>query len=167
MDIQRVIYDENITYDKMMQECYFDYLRLIVPHGSKLIEGLAHPAPGKYFLSGLEADGKAVTLQEGLNDWTVFGQFFVVEYGKQLLTWLEYDLPVVVRDAARQKQYVLLLQKQPGTDAMQVNVKLTLPVGARLVSTNFIPATRSGDTLEFDLHLEVDQQLEVVYVPAP
>jgi hypothetical protein len=163
---QAVIYDENITYDKMVQQCYYDYMRLIVPRGSKLIEALAIPTPGKYLLSGLDADGKAVTLQDGLNDWTVFGQFFVVDYGKQLLTRLEYDLPVVIKDAGRQKRYMLLLQKQPGTEGMQVIVKITLPVGARLISTNLKPDNKSGNTLEFNLHLNVDQQLEVAYVPA-
>ncbi len=163
---QKVIYDENITYEKMMQECYYDYLRLIVPRGSKLVQATAHPAPGKYFLSGVAVDGEAMTLQDGLSDRTVFGQFFVVEYGKQLLARLEYDLPVVVRGAARQKRYVLLLQKQPGTDAMHVKVELTIPAGARLVSTNLKPATRSSDTLEFDLLMDIDRQLEVVYVLA-
>ncbi len=164
---QKVIYDENITYEKMMQECYYDYLRLIVPRGSRLVQATAHPSPGKYFLSGVSADGEAVTLQDGINDQTVFAQFFVVEYGKQLLTRLEYDLPVIVRDAARQKRYILLLQKQPGTDAMQVNVKLIIPTGARLVSTNLKPDISSGDTLEFDLRLNIDQQLEVAYELAP
>jgi hypothetical protein len=164
---QMVVYDENITYEKMMQECYYDYLRLIVPLGSKLIQAIAHPAPGEYFLNGLTADGEATTLQDGLHDWTVFGQFFVVDYGKQLLTRLEYDLPVVVRDAARQKRYTLLLQKQPGTDAMRVNIKMTLPAGTRLVSTSLKPVTSSRDTLEFEVHLDIDRQLEVVYAPAP
>ena len=164
---QKVVYDVNITYEKMMQECYYDYLRLIVPRGSNLTQASAHPAPGEYFLNGLTADGKATTLHEGLRDWTVFGQFFVVDYAKQLLTRLEYDLPVVVRDAARQKRYTLLLQKQPGTDAMQVNIKLTLPAGARLVSTNLKPINSSGDTFEFVVHLDMDRQIEVVYALAP
>jgi hypothetical protein len=164
---QNLIYDETITYGKLSQTCYYDYLRLIVPLGSQLLQASAHPVPGKYFLSGLAADGNAVPLQDSLSDWTVFGQFFVVEYGKQLLTRLEYDLPVIVSDGSRQKRYSLLLQKQPGTDEMPVKVELTLPAKASLVSTNLIPASRSGDTLEFDLHLDVDQQLEVVYTLTP
>ena len=160
---QIIPYDKNVTYDKMMQACYYDYLHLIVPRGSQLLQATAHPVPGNYLISGLDADGKAVPLQDSLNNWTLFGQFFVVEYGKQLLTRFEYDLPVVVTDVVRQKRYTLLLQKQPGTDAMRVVVKLTLPAQARLVSSSLIPATRSGDTLEFDLRLDVDQQLEVIY----
>jgi len=164
---QIVPYDANVTYDKLTQGCYFDYLRLVVPRGSQLREATAHPVLAKYLLSGMAADGKTETLQDDPPGWTMFGQFFVVEYGKQLLTRFEYDLPVVVTDAAGQKRYVLLLQKQSGTDAMPVKVKLTLPAGARLVSVSPSPTVQSGAVLEFDLRLDVDRQIEVVYALAP
>jgi len=160
-------YDRNVTYDKMIQRCYYDYLRLVVPRGSQLRQATAHPVLGKYLLSGVVTDGKTETLQDDPPGWTMFGQFFVVEYGKQLLTRFEYDLPVVVTDAAGQKRYVLLLQKQSGTDAMPVKVKLTLPAGARLVSVSPSPTVQSGAVLEFDLRLDVDRQIEVVYALAP
>jgi hypothetical protein len=164
---QVISYHRNVDYANMMQACYYDYLRLIVPHGSQLLEASAHPVPGKYLVSGRPADGKAVLLHEGLNNWTIFGQFFVVEYGKELQTRLEYDLPVVVTDRLRQKRYTLYLQKQPGTDAMEVVVKLALPAQARLVSSSPPPKTHYGSTLEYDFHLNMDQQLEVVYAPGP
>ena len=164
---QIVPYDANITYDKLTQSCYYDYLRLIVPRGSQLRQATAHPAPGKYLLSGKATDGKTETLQDDPPGWTMFGQFFLVEYGKQLQTRFEYDLPVVVTDTAGQKKYTLLLQKQPGILAMPVKVKLTLPAGARLVSASPSPTVQSGAVLEFNLRLDVDQQIEVVYALAP
>ncbi len=165
--MQLIPYDKDITYDKLTHTCYYDYLRLVVPRGSQLRKASAHPVPGKYLLSGVDADGKAETLRAGPAGWTIFGQFFVVEYGKQLQTRFEYDLPTVVTDAAGQKRYTLLLQKQSGTDALLVKVKLTLPAGARLVSANPRPTVQSGTTLEFDLQLDVDQQIEVVYALVP
>jgi len=164
---QVIPFDQNITYDKLIHTCYYDYLRLIVPRGSRLNNATAHPVPGNYLLSGVAADGKAKTLQDDLDDRTMFGQFFLVEYGKQLQTRFEYNLPVVVTDAAGQKRYALLLQKQSGTDAMPVKVKLTLPARARLVSASPSPTVQSGAVLEFDLRLDVDQQIEVVYALAP
>lgn len=164
---QKIPYDENITYDKLIHTCYYDFLRLVVPRGSQLREATAHPVPGKYLLSGVVTDGKAETLRDDPSGWTMFGQFFVVEYGKQLLARFEYDLPVVVTDAAGQKRYALLLQKQSGTDAMPVKVKLTLPARARLVSASPSPTVQSGAVLEFDLRLDVDRQIEVVYALAP
>jgi hypothetical protein len=164
---QVIPYDQNITYDKLIHTCYYDYLRLIVPHGSQLEEATAHVVPGNYMLSGVAADGKAETLQDDLRDWTTFGQFFVVEYGQPLLTRFEYNLPDVVTDVAGQKRYTLLLQKQPGTDAIPVKVELTLPAQARLVSSIPNPTVQSGTTLEFDLRLDVDRQIEVIYALAP
>jgi hypothetical protein len=162
---QVLSYFRDVVYANMMQACYYDYLRLIVPHGSLLLNASANPVPGKYLISGKPADGKAVVLHDGLNDWTIFGQFFVVEYGKELRTRLEYYLPVVVTDFSRQKRYTLYLQKQPGTDAMEVVVKLVLPAQTRLISSSPPPTTYNGNTLEFDFHLNMDQQLEVVYAP--
>lgn len=164
---QIIPYDRDVTYDKLIHRCYYDFLRLVVPRGSQLREAIAHPVPGNYLLSGVVADGKAETLRDDPSGWTMFGQFFVVEYGKQLQTRFEYDLPVVVTDAAGQKRYALLLQKQSGTDAMPVKVKLILPAQARLVSASPRPTDQSGAVLEFDLRLDVDRQIEVVYALAP
>jgi len=50
---------------------------------------------------------------------------------------------------------------------MPVKVKLTLPAGARLVSVSPSPTVQSGAVLEFNLRLDVDQQIEVVYALAP
>lgn len=164
---QIIPYDQNVTYDKMIQTCYYDFLRLVVPPGSQLREATAQPVPGKYLLSGTASDGKAETLDDHPSSWTMFGQFFVVEYGKQLLTRFEYDLPVVVADAAGLKRYGLILQKQPGTDGMPVKVNLTLPAQARLISASPSPTIQSGAVLEFDLQLDEDQQIEVIYALAP
>ncbi|MCX6035358.1 MAG: DUF4012 domain-containing protein [Chloroflexi bacterium] len=164
---QMIPYVGNITYDKLIHTCYYDYLRLVVPRGSQLREATAHQVPGKYLLSGVVTDGKVETLSDDPSGWTVFGQFFVVEYGKQLQTRFEYDLPVVVTDVAGQKRYVLLLQKQSGTDAMPVQVKLILPARSRLISASPSPAVQSGTVLEFDLRLDVDRQIEVNYALAP
>ncbi|MDP1545344.1 MAG: DUF4012 domain-containing protein [Anaerolineales bacterium] len=164
---QLVSFDKNVTYDKLAHTCYYDYLRLVVPRGSQLREATIHPVPGAYLLDGVSRDGKAETLDDNPTGWTMFGQFFLVEYGKQLLTRFEYDLPVVVTDAAGQKRYVLLLQKQSGTDAMPVKVKLILPARTQLVSASPTPTLQSGTILEFDLQLDVDRQIEVVYVLAP
>lgn len=157
-----VIYDLNITYEKMIQRCYYDYLRLVVPKDSVLRDATAHPTPGKYLLSNKPADGKAETLLEEIGR-TVFGQFFVVEYGKQLQTRFEYDLPVVVKDANGNRQYTLVIQKQSGTDALPAKVTVNLPPQSRLISVVPAPKSQSGVSLEFDLSLDTDQQVQVVY----
>ena len=158
---------DNITYDKLMQTCYYDYLRLILPSGSQLLAATPHPVQGEYLLSHKAVDGQAQMLQNDLQGRSVIGQFFVVEYGKQLLAHFEYALPVVVADVGGQEHYRLLLQKQAGTSGTPVKVTLTLPAQARLLSSNPTSTLLSGRKLEFDLHLDVDRQIEVVYTLAP
>jgi hypothetical protein len=148
----------------MIHRCYLDYLRLYVPQGSKLRIATAHLVPGEYLLSGKSANGKAEILLEEVNR-TIFGQFFVVEYGKQLQTRFEYDLPVVVKNVDDKKQYTLLLQKQSGTDAMPVRVHLVLPPQAQIISAVPSPTTQAASALEFALQLDSDQQVQVVFAP--
>lgn len=156
-----------VTYEFLVNTCYYDYLRLILPSGSRLLQATAHPVPGDYFLSGKAADGQAEMSRDDLLNRAVLDQFFVVEYGKQLRTHFEYDLPTVVRDVGGEKQYTLVVQKQPGTDAIPVKVVVTLPPGARLISSNPVPTASSGAGLEYDLRLDVDRQIDVVYTLAP
>lgn len=161
-----VPYVESLTYAEMMHRCYYDYLRLIVPQGSRLRGVIPQTVPGKYLLSKKQVDSGAETLSEETAR-TIFGQFFIVEYGQHLQAGLEYDLPTVIRNNAGNKEYSLLLQKQSGTDALPVKVTLTLPPRARLVSAAPRPLTLEGDRLEFVMTLDTDREIKVVYALSP
>ncbi len=159
-----VAYDLNITYDKMMNRCYYDYVRVLAPQGSQLITATAHLTPGKYLVRNKTADGRAETLAAEAGR-AAFGQFFVVEYGKTLQTQFEYTVPTVVTTNQGQARYMLTLQKQPGTDALPVHVTVTLPSGARFISAMPIPATQANGVAQFDLVLDTDQQIQMIYAP--
>lgn len=158
-----LVYDLNMTYDKIVNRCFYDYLRLVVPLGSKLTGADAHPAPGRYFPNNRDAQGIAEKLADEAAH-AEFGQFFLLEYGKQLQTRLQYTLPNVVTSSGLARRYTLYLQKQSGTDGLPVRVSVSLPPQARLVSASPAPAAVSGATLEFALSLKVDVALEVIYV---
>ena len=164
---QDISFDNTITYEKLINMCYYNYLRLVVPLGSDFLVATAHPVLGKYLLSGMRNDGKASSINDFSSDRMIIGQFFVVEYGKQLLTHFEYDLPLVSINSTGQYHYTLLMQKQSGTDAMPVNVTLILPAQAKLISSNPKPTILSGGELIFVLQLDTDQQIEVIYALAP
>jgi hypothetical protein len=155
-----VPYDTDVTYDKMMQRCYHDYLRLMVPQGSRLTSSAQRSVPGAYLLSGKIADGKAIALPDEAGR-SVFGQFFVVEYGQSLQTHLEYDLPVVVAVESGHQRYLLTLQKQSGTGDVPSRVTLTLPAESRLIETTPRPTVQSGAVIEFNLKLDTDQTIVV------
>lgn len=157
-----VPYNADVTYEKMMQRCYYDYLRLMVPQGSRLASSTKRSVPGTYLLSGKIADGSGKALPDEAGR-SVFGQFFVVEYGQSLQTRIEYDLPVVVAAESGHQRYLLTLQKQSGAGDVPFRVTLTLPAGARLIETTPRPTAQSGAALEFNLKLDMDRQVEVVY----
>jgi hypothetical protein len=158
-------YDASVTYDKVIQRCYYDYVRLIVPPGSHLRAATAHPVPGAYFINGKPADGEARAVPDE-GGKSMLAQFFVVEYGQQLQTRIEYDLPVVVTTQAGRQQYMLTLQKQSGTGALPVKMTLDLPPGARVLPEGVHPqpTRQTGASLEFDLALDQDRQIKVEFM---
>ncbi|MEI7556934.1 hypothetical protein [Candidatus Chlorohelix sp.] len=83
------------SYESMMAGCYWDYLRVYVPEGSQLLDS-----------SDFISDGSTVeTLSEA---------------GKTATIMFSYRLPLGVEV---DNQYRLLVQKQPGTDAIPLKVE--------------------------------------------
>jgi len=155
-------YAGDLTYEALVHRCYYDYLRVYAPTGSVLRAATPHPTPGEYLLRGERDDGQAVTLSDEEGK-TVFAQFFVVEYGQALTTCFEYDLPRVARLNEGQWHYALVIQKQPGTDSTPVSLAVVLPPGARLLTATPTPQTVDGGTLTFELELDTDVVVDVVY----
>jgi hypothetical protein len=153
---------EQITYEGLMEGCYWNYLRVYVPHGSYLQSASRHPTPAEYLLRGMAAAGEAEALPAELSK-AVFAQFFVVEPEQTLTPRFEYDLPRVAHLSEGQWRYSLLIQKQPGTGSTPVSLAISLPPGAVVLSATPPPRTIDGETLTFDLSLDTDVAVEVVY----
>nr|MBC7245590.1 DUF4012 domain-containing protein [Chloroflexota bacterium] len=102
-------YDD--TYQEMMQGCYWDYVRVYVPRGSRLlaVEG-SDLAPG-------------ITEDEGK---TVFSAFLVLAPGASRTLTFHYELPSsVFPQGEGVRSYRLLLQKQAGTFNIPVQVSIS------------------------------------------
>ena len=77
--VQEARYD--LTYEGMMNRCYWDYLRLYVPQGAKLGEATRNPLPtGSLYrrLSGAGAGSGEPDIGPSEKGKEVFGTFFVV-----------------------------------------------------------------------------------------
>jgi hypothetical protein len=165
---QRATYakGERVTYEGLMEGCYWNYLRVYVPEGSHLQTASPHPTPATYLLRGEDAAGEAEVLpDEVLPDKgkAAFGQFFVVERGRALATRFEYALPRVARSSEGQWHYTLLIQKQPGTDRTPVSLTIVLPPGTQLLVATPTPRVENERTLTFALKLDTDVIVEVTY----
>jgi hypothetical protein len=154
-------YTMDVTYEALIHRCYYDYLRAYVPSGGVLQAATYHPTPGEYLVTGEPTDGQATTSIE--MGKTVFSQFFVVEYGQTLTTRFEYDLPQVIQSNSQHHSYTLLIQKQAGTSATPVSLTVVLPPGTELLTATPSPRLVDDATLMFELKLETDIEIEVVY----
>lgn len=103
------------SYDEMAARCYFDYVRLYTPGGTKLInaEGFA--------------EGSVETLR-GEKGTQIFAGYFVMKPGTQHVVRFTYTLPNTIQVNG----YRLLLQKQSGL----ASLPLTLAINGRNFETD-------------------------------
>jgi hypothetical protein len=153
-------YDLNITYDQMVQQCYWTYRRLLTPPGSMLTEASPHPTgPGELVTKRPNEGGTRVTTEDGK---TVFGTFLVVPRDQRVESFLSYTLPIsVVQHNSDQLRYHLVWQKQPGAGAWPATVTVQWPPGLRLMEAYPQPAVVDDQAVMFEFALDRDQEVEV------
>ena len=103
------------SYADLMERCYWDYLRVYVPEGSELVA-----------LTG--SDSSPDIYNEG--GCTVIGTAFLLETGQSRTIRITYR-PAISSDRGH---YSLLVQKQPGTEAIPLRLRAWLPENTRDVS---------------------------------
>jgi hypothetical protein len=102
------------SYDDMIERCYYDFVRLYVPAGSKLLD-----------TEGLELD--SVTSRRGENGTQVFTGWFVLPPGEKHSVSFSYELPPTIT----QDSYQLVVQRQSGTAGLPLKAK----AGDKVVET--------------------------------
>lgn len=82
-------------------------------------------------------------------------------------TGFQFALPPATlawEEVSGQITYRLRVQKQPGTKAIPISIKVMLPDGAALLSMP-TESVSLGTHLWMDTHLQTDVELEVVFTP--
>jgi hypothetical protein len=149
------------SYADMMDRCYWDYVRVYVPAGSRLLRGPDLPWPAGSLLAqaGQTPQQLPLVAQSEGADRSVWTGFFQLAPGAERTLQFEYTLPPQVLEfgADGLTGYHLWVQKQPGTEAVPLEVQMLLPVDAEVVrATPAGPAAVSTD-------LRTDRQFEVTY----
>ncbi len=142
------------TYEGLTERCYWDYVRLYVPRESHLVGFDYDEDRGE--LADVTSEG----------DKEVFAAFFVLPPGAEGRLTFNYELPprVWAGKAASEGEYRLLVQKQPGTTAVPLRVRVESPpgwmVGKVSPQSAFSPISERGEeavkcqtTLATDQHL--------------
>jgi hypothetical protein len=152
-----------VRYEDFFVGCYWDYLRALVPEGSRLVAATAQPVPGEWLPRGVSDDG-AARLAAGEANTSVISAFLVVPIGGRRETIFRYSLPAAVLvEEPEGWRYRLALQKQAGIDTLPVMVTIQLPVAAVFVSASGAPAVVAGQSVSFQFDLSRDRQIEVAF----
>jgi hypothetical protein len=158
---QEIRYDP--IYEQMMDRCYWGYLRLYVPQGSRLLQATRTPVPASHLLRGRGTPGEPVIepLEAGK---AVFATFFELAPAERKEIHFEYEPPPeIVRREADGYRYELLIQKQPGTDATPVEINVSLPQGAEVVSSEPDPVNVEEARIRYTFDLSTDQKLVLTF----
>ena len=130
---------------------YNNLLQVFVPVGAELTEQV----------------GDFIQLEQYPSDInTLFTSLLTVPYNTSQRFQLAYTSPNVVESIGEYKRYTLIIQKQPGMRSEVVNLQISLPSDASLVSTAPTAAASYSidrQILEFRLDLVGDTQVEIVY----
>ncbi len=153
-------YDSTITYEFLIDRCYYDYLRVLTPDGAQLIDATRQPVPAAYLVTGIATDG-SISITHEL-DKTSFAAFFVVERGAALHMALRYSLPsaLITRDG-NQWVYHLIWQKEPGAAAAPIEFTLTWPGNWKFDSSSLKPTSINAQSITIDQTLSADLNIEV------
>jgi len=102
---------------------------------------------------------------------SVFGRFFALPKGESKEISFSYVAPSVVTTIPASREYRLFIQKQPGTSAIPLRVRVEPPEGARVLSVEMDGSAEGADisrptgdgAVEVRTDLSQDRELVVRY----
>jgi hypothetical protein len=161
--LQDISYAVSIVTDYMnlVRRCYWNYLRVYTPAGSRLVSSSQHDVPTDSLVSGTgwQGPGRLVT---DLGRLTTFANFLMVPRGRSVTSTYEYLLPpTTVQASADHFLYELSIFKQAGVPPEELMVTVTLPHDARLIDASPLPADITGADVSFRLVLRTDMSIAV------
>jgi hypothetical protein len=157
-------YTLDIEYGDLIDDCYWNYLRVYVPAGSELIEASKHPVGAEKLLVSDDWPGTARSFTEASGNVTVFDNFFVLPQGERISSSFTYLLPSgVVMTEGREKTYRLFVDKQAGTASVPIQIVVRLPDGTKLLRSSPVPTEVNGQEISFSTELQTDLLFDITY----
>lgn len=160
---QGVSYREKLTYADLMQDCFWNYVRLYAPEGSTLLEGSEHRAPAIAFDFSEGWSGGAAEAEDDLSSFAVFANFLLLAPGDTLDARFRYELPNVTTPVAEGQMYRLKLVRQAGVAPRATTIVVHTPPGAEMVSATPAPVDNDRNSVTFTATPETDLTFTVIY----
>lgn len=151
--------------DYPITDCYWNYLRVYMKEGTKLLDANPQSVPDNWMILKQENPGKVDILEEEIEGVQAFGTLQVLLGGQSLSVKFEFALPtdiLSVEPGSDRTVYHLKVQKQPGTAGVPITIRVHLPKNA------FIERTLAGADIQdnnilFQTDLVTDIEFEVVF----
>jgi hypothetical protein len=151
------------TYQQMMERCYWDYLRVLLPPSAALSGAESHAVPGDALLRGRPSPAE-VSVQDAEKGHPVLGTLLLLRPGETLATRFDIALPPAVIQRERGTcRYSLTVQKQPGTQRHELLVQVLLPSGTSITRSHPAPDVVNDAGLVYTRTLETDQSFELSF----
>lgn len=158
--IPEVRYDP--VYEPMMDRCLWDYLRVYVPQGSRLLDATRIPVPGEALWSGQPESGQVAVRPAEEGSVFSLGTLLLLPPGAVQTRSFVWELPEdVVAWDGDVGTYTLLVQKQPGTVGHPLRLRIRLPEGTVLVAADPALSAVEGPVLLFEVRLDRDRKFTV------
>ncbi len=143
-------YTNRISYSDLLDDCYWNYVRVYVPVGSELNGSTIIPVPAEQLLSGRRWDGHARVADESDIPFAVFDNFYLIRQGQQYTGEFRYELPEsVIQQIDDGNRYTLRVAKQAGIGLLPFTLRVTLPPGAEFLSAKPEPSSVEGQDIIF------------------
>jgi len=151
-------YEQSLPYLASAEKCYWNYLRVYSPTGSRLVESSRHVVPGETLFGGNTWDSTAVEAAESLG-LNTFANFLLVANNSSETSTFSYELPTtVVQSGEDTNRYRLMVYKQAGIGTEALSLAVTLPINAEPVSITPQPARIEGNTIYFEQQLTANTE---------
>ncbi|MGB8214182.1 MAG: DUF4012 domain-containing protein [Anaerolineales bacterium] len=145
-------------------DCYWNYLRVYLPIGTKLMDATPQFVPANWTILEKDVPARVDNLSnDGIDGVQAFGTLQVVPGGESVVTTFQFALPAsLVQSSSGQSTYHLLVQKQPGTLAEPITIRVHLPSSASILSAPAGAVVQDQNIL-FQTNLLTDLEFEIVF----
>jgi Protein of unknown function (DUF4012) len=158
-----------LDYWYAINRCYYNYLRVYVPAGTQLKSATPHAVTrDEMVMLDQDVPARVDSLDDNLPGLQGFGTLELVPMGASLETDFQFNLPAGVLQIDpifHGLIYQLKVQKQAGTRAIPITVRVHLPHGSQISSASPGGYTQTGDNLLFDLTLTTDVNIRIQFHP--
>jgi hypothetical protein len=145
-------------------DCYWNYMRIYKGAGTKILKATPQFIPANWMVIKQDVPAQVDILDEAIAGIQAFGTLMVVPGNESRTTDFRFALPPdVIQSDSTHFTYHLLVQKQPGTLAVPITIRVHLPESAAITSLPTGAVIQENNVLlqgDLQMDLRLDIQFE-------